>query len=184
MVLWIVVCVILLVNNLMRAPLGQAMMAIRESQVAARSMGVDLARVKLVAFSLSAALTGLAGGLYAHAIRFVSPDQFGISLSIELLVVIFVGGIGTVHGVVFGAVFIIVLPQLISQAKDLLPAAIGGQPGLQAAAYALLLLLFILYEPQGLAGIWRRIKHYISLFPYYRRGSQRRVKAHARAESW
>ena len=184
LVLAVTAGVILLLHNVLRAPLGQAMMAIRESQIAAQSMGVNLARVKLAAFSISAALTGLAGGLYAHAIRFISPDQFGISLSIELLVVIFVGGIGTLHGVVFGSVFIIVLPQLISQAKDYLPAGIGGQPGLQAATYALLLLLFILFEPQGLAGIWHRIKHYFSMFPYYRRGSQKRVKSFARSESW
>ena len=183
-VLVLAVGVIVLVQNLMRSPLGQAMMAIRESQIAAQSMGVHLARVKLAAFSISAAVTGIAGGLYAHAIRFISPDQFGISLSIELLVVIFVGGIGTVHGVVFGAIFIIVLPQLIATAKDFLPAAIGGQPGLQAAAYALLLLFFILYEPQGLAGIWLKMKHYFSMFPYYRKGSLKRVKSFARAESW
>ena len=183
-VLVLAVAAILLVQNLLRAPLGQAMMAIRESQIAAQSMGVHLARVKLAAFSISAALTGLAGGLYAHAIRFISPDQFGISLSIELLVVIFIGGIGTVHGVVFGSVFIIVLPQLIAQAKDYLPPGIGGQPGLQAAAYALLLLLFILFEPQGLAGIWQKIKHYFSMFPYYRKGSLKRSKSFARSESW
>ena len=180
----VAVVAMILVLNLLRAPLGQAMRAVRESEIAAQSLGVHLARVKLVAFSLSAALTGLGGALYAHAIRFISPDQFGIALSIELLVVIFVGGIGTLHGVVFGAIFIIVLPQLISLAKDVLPASIAGQPGLQSAVYALLLLAFILLEPQGLAGIWAKLKFYAGRFPWYRKGTLERVKSFARSETW
>lgn len=183
-VLFIVVAAFLFALNVLRAPLGQAMMAVRESQIAAQSMGVNLARVKLAAFSMSAALTGIAGGLYAHAIQFISPEQFGISLSIELIVVIFVGGIGMMHGVVFGSIFVIVLPQAIAILKDYLPPAIGELPGLQAAAYALALLLFVLLEPQGLAGIWLKIKHYFSMFPYYRKGSLRRAKTFARSESW
>jgi branched-chain amino acid transport system permease protein len=183
-VLFVVIASFLVALNILRAPLGQAMMAVRESQIAAQSMGIHLARVKLAAFSLSAALTGLAGGLYAHAIQFLSPEQFGIGLSIELIVVIFVGGIGMMHGVVFGSIFIIVLPQLIAIAKDYVPSRIAEQPGLQAAVYALVLLLFILLEPQGLAGIWLKIKHYFSMFPYYRKGSFRRAKTFARSESW
>lgn len=183
-VLVVAVAAFLFALNVLRAPLGQAMMAIRESQIAAQSMGVHLARVKLAAFSMSAALTGIAGGLYAHAIQFISPEQFGISLSIELIVVIFVGGIGMMHGVVFGSIFVIVLPQAIATAKDYLPAALGELPGLQAAVYAMVLLLFVLLEPQGLAGIWQKIKHYFSMFPYYRKGSLRRAKTFARSESW
>ena len=170
--------------NVLRSPLGQAMMAIRESQIAAQSMGVHLSRVKLAAFSMSAALTGVAGGLYAHAIQFISPEQFGIMLSIELIVVIFVGGIGMLHGPVFGALFIVLLPQGIAFAKDFMPKAVGELPGLQAAVYALVLLLFVLLEPQGLAGLWVKIKHYFSMFPYYRKGSLRRGKSYARSESW
>ncbi len=183
-VVFIAVCAFLFALNILRAPLGQAMMAIRESQVAAQSMGVHLARVKLAAFSISAAMTGIAGGLYAHAIQFISPEQFGIMLSIELIVVIFVGGIGMLHGPVFGALFIVLLPQAIAIAKDYLPKAVGELPGLQAAVYALVLLLFVLLEPQGLAGLWVKIKHYFSMFPYYRKGSLRRGKSFARSESW
>lgn len=183
-VLFVAVLAMLLVRSLLRSPIGQAFIAVRESSIAAQSLGVPVARVKLVAFSLSAALTGLGGALYAQAIRFISPDQFGIGLSVELLVVIFVGGIGTLHGILFGAVFIIVLPQAISFVKEWLPAALAGQTGLQSAIYALVLLLFVLFEPQGLAGLWFKLKHYCTRFPWYRKGSLKRTRAYARSETW
>jgi len=174
----------LAVRNIVRSPLGLAMMAIRDSETAAQSMGVPLMRVKLTAFAVSALLTGLAGALYAHKIQFIDPDQFTILVSIEFLVMIFIGGIGSMHGVVFGAAFVIALPQLVAVAKDYLPQTIAQQSGLQAAVYAIVLLAFILAEPTGLYGIWRRIKTYFSMFPFYRKGSQRRVKSFAKSETW
>ena len=171
-------------RNILRSPLGIAMIAIRDSQTAAQSVGVPLARVKLIAFALSAALTGLAGALYAHKIQFIDPDQFTLLLSVELLVIIFIGGIGSLHGCVFGAVFIIVLPQAIAILKDHIPTYLAEQTGLQAAIYALLLLGFILFEPAGLYGIWLKTKHYFSQFPHYQKGSQKDQKSHARGESW
>ena len=174
----------LAVRNIVRAPLGLAMMAIRDSETAAQSLGVPLLRVKLTAMGLSALFTGIAGALYAHEIRFIDPGQFTIVVSIELLVMIFIGGIGSMHGIVLGAVFIITLPQLVAVAKDLLPPAAAQQTGLQAAVYGAVLLLFILVEPRGLFGIWRRITHYCSQFPFYRRGSLRRARRYAKSETW
>jgi len=174
----------LVVRNIVRAPLGLAMMAIRDSETAAQSLGVPLLRVKLTAIGLSALFTGIAGALYAHEIRFIDPGQFTIVVSIELLVMIFIGGIGSMHGIVLGALFIITLPQLVAVAKDLLPPAVAQQTGLQAAVYGAVLLLFILVEPRGLAGIWRRITHYCSQFPFYRRGSLRRARRFAKSETW
>lgn len=183
-VLAVALLAMLAVRNIVRTPLGLAMMAIRDSETAAESMGVPAMRVKLIAFAVSALLTGLAGALYAHKIQFIDPEQFGIMLSIELLVLIFIGGIGSMHGIVLGAVFIIALPQLVAVAKDHLPAAIAQQSGLQAAIYAVILLGFILLEPTGLYGLWRKIKHYCSMFPFYRKGSLRRAKSFAKAETW
>jgi branched-chain amino acid transport system permease protein len=183
-VLVIAVLAMFAVRNILRAPLGLAMMAVRDSETAARTMGVPVARVKLTAFALSAALTGIAGALYAHKVPFIEPEQFNILMSVELLVLIFIGGIGSLHGIVFGAVFVISLPQWIAIAKDYLPAYIAQQPGLQAAVYGLLLLLFILFEPSGLYGIWLKIKHYFSMFPFYRKGAMRLQKTHAKAETW
>ncbi len=184
LVIAVAVAALWLGRNILRSPLGIAMMAIRDSQTAALSVGVPVARVKLVAFALSAALTGLAGALYAHKIQFIDPEQFTLLLSVELLVVIFIGGIGSLHGCVFGAVFIIILPQAIAILKDHIPAYIAEQTGLQAAVYALLLLGFILFEPEGLYGIWLKIKRYFSQFPHYQKDSQKEQKSHARGESW
>jgi branched-chain amino acid transport system permease protein len=183
-VMVVAVGAMLAVRNILRAPLGLAMMAIRDSETAAQSMGVPLMRVKLIAFTYSALLTGLAGALYAHRIQFIDPDQFTILVSIEFLVMIFIGGIGSMHGIVLGAVFIIALPQLVAVAKDFLPPGIARQSGLQAGVYALVLLAFIIVEPTGLYGIWRKIKHYISMFPFYRKGSLRRTKSFAKSETW
>jgi branched-chain amino acid transport system permease protein len=183
-VLVVALAAMLAVRNILRAPLGLAMMAIRDSETAAQSMGVPLMRVKLTAFAVSALLTGFAGALYAHKIRFIDPDQFTILVSIEFLVMIFIGGIGSMHGIVLGAIFIIALPQLVAVAKDHLPQAIAQQSGLQAAVYAVVLLAFILAEPTGIYGIWRKIKRYISMFPFYRKGSMRRAKSFAKSETW
>lgn len=183
-VLVVALAAMLAVRNIVRAPLGLAMMAIRDSETAAQSMGVPLMRVKLTAFAISALLTGIAGALYAHKIQFIDPDQFTILVSIEFLVVIFIGGIGSMHGIVLGAAFIIGLPQLVAMAKDYLPQAAAQQSGLQAAVYAVVLLAFILAEPTGLYGIWRKIKHYCAMFPFYRKGSLRRAKSFAKSETW
>ncbi len=183
-VLAVALLAMLALRNILRAPLGLAMMAIRDSETAAQSMGVPLMRVKLAAFGISALLTGIGGALYAHKIQFIDPDQFSILLSIEFLVMIFIGGIGSMHGVVLGAVFIIALPQGVAVAKDYLPPAIAQQSGLQAAVYAVILLAFILAEPSGLYGMWRKVKHYCSMFPFYRQGSLRRAKSFAKSETW
>src|SRR5690606_16741131 len=111
--------------NLMRSPTGRAFVAIRDSEISAQSMGVNLARYKTLSFAASAALAGLGGALYAHMLRFLSPDQFGILQSVDLLLIVVIGGLGSVHGVFLGAMFLIVTPQLISLGKDLLPPAIG-----------------------------------------------------------
>ena len=180
----VAVLVMLGVRNILRSPSGLAMLAVRDSGSAAQAMGVNLARTKLTAFAISAALAGFAGAFYADIIKFISPEQFTIMLSIELVVLIFVGGIGSMHGIVFGAIFVVALPQAISILKDYLPRVVAEQPGLQSAIYGLLLLGFILLEPAGIYGIWLKIKHYFSMFPFYQKGSMARNKVFAKAEKW
>ena len=104
--------------NLLRSPTGRAFVAIRDSEISAQSMGIHLARYKTMSFAISAALAGLGGALYAHKLSFISPDQFNILQSIDLVLMIVIGGLGSVHGVFFGAVFLIAMPQCISLAKD------------------------------------------------------------------
>ena len=172
----------LVVLNLLRSPTGRAFVAVRDSETSARSLGIHVARTKTTAFALSAALTGLAGALYAHKIRFLSPDQFTVLQSVELLMLVFVGGVGSVHGAVLGAVFLIALPQMIAIAKDFLPPAIGGAAGLQSAVFGALIVGFVLFEPLGLYGRWVKIRHYLEMFPFYRRGTYRRVRVFQRTE--
>ena len=170
------------VLNLLRSPTGRAFVAIRDSEISAQSMGINLARYKTMSFALSAALTGIAGALYAHRLRIISPDQFTMLQSIEMLMMVVIGGLGSIHGAFFGAAFIIVLPQLIAVAKDYLPPAIGQAPGLQPAVFGLVLVGFILFEPLGLYGRWLKMRTYFQLFPFYRRGMFRRQKAFMKSE--
>lgn len=168
--------------NILRAPLGRAMIAVRDSETAAQAMGVNLAMVKTTAFGLSAALTGIAGALYAHKLTYISPEQFTIFVSIEFLLIVIIGGLGSLHGAVFGAIFIIVLPQLVLIARELLPAAIAGLPGLEAAAFGLALILFILFEPMGLYGMWAKVRHYGRTFPVYKKATFKRTKSFLKGE--
>jgi branched-chain amino acid transport system permease protein len=174
--------VVLGVLNLLRAPTGRAFVAIRDSEISAQSMGIHLARYKTASFALSAAITGLAGALYAHKLQFISPEQFGIIVSIELAMMIFIGGIGSLHGAVFGAIFIIALPQLIAVAKDVLPAAIAHQTGLEPTIFGLFLVLVIVFEPLGIYGRWLKVRHYLETFPLYKQDMFRRQKAFMRSE--
>lgn len=193
-----------LTANLLRSPTGRAWVAIRDSEIAAQSMGVNLAVYKTMAFAYSAALMGLAGGLFAHKIGFLAPDIFSVLLSIQLLLMVVVGGLGSLHGAMYGAVFVAILPVLISQARDSVPAFVAAalgplgngvadaafmlvdrfvkQPGLEPGLFGLILVLFILFEPLGIYGRWAKIKLYFALFPLYKRATFRRQKAYMRSE--
>jgi branched-chain amino acid transport system permease protein len=172
---------VLALLNLLRSPTGRAFVAIRDSEISASCMGVNLATYKTMSFALSAALTGVAGALYAHKVTFISPEQFTLLQSIELVTIVILGGVGFVHGAILGAAFLIVLPQLISLAKDYLPADVGGT-GLQAVVFGLVLVGFIIFEPLGLYGRWLKIRIWLELFPFYRRGMFRRQKSYMKSE--
>lgn len=168
--------------NLLRAPTGRAFVAIRDSEISAQSMGIHLARYKTLSFAISAALAGLGGALYAHKISFLSPDQFSILQSIDLLLLVVIGGLGSVHGAFLGAIFIITMPQLIAMSKDWLPPAIGQAPGLQGLVYGLVLIGFVLFEPLGLYGRWLKVRAWLQLFPFYRRGMFKRQKSFTKSD--
>jgi branched-chain amino acid transport system permease protein len=172
----------LAVLNILRSPTGRAFVAIRDSEISAQSMGIHLARYKTLSFALSAALAGIGGALYAHKLRFISPDQFNIVQSIDLLLMVVIGGLGSVHGAFLGAIFLITMPQLISLAKDYLPAAIGQATGLQGLVYGLILIAFVLFEPMGLYGRWLKVRTYFQLFPFYRKGMFKRQKSFLKSD--
>jgi branched-chain amino acid transport system permease protein len=131
---------------------------------------------------LSAALAGIGGALYAHKMQFISPEQFNILQSIDLLLMVVIGGLGSVQGAFLGAVFLITLPQLIAAFKDVLPAAIGQAPGLQSVVYGLMLILFVMFEPTGLYGRWLKVRTWFELFPFYRKGMFARQKSFQKSE--
>lgn len=177
-----VLLTLFLVRNLLRTPMGRAFVAVRDSEISAQSMGIALARTKTLAFALSAALAGLGGALYARKVGFISPEQFTIMQSIELLMMIVIGGLGSLHGVFLGAAFVIALPQVIAMAKDFLPAVVAGSPGLQPLVFGLILMAFLLFEPLGLYGRWIKIRTYLEMFPYYRRGMFARQRSFQKSE--
>jgi branched-chain amino acid transport system permease protein len=193
-----------LTANLLRSPTGRAWVAIRDSEVAAQSMGVNLAVYKTMAFAYSAGLMGAAGALFAHKIGFLAPDIFSVLFSIQFLLMVVVGGLGSLHGAVYGAIFVAMLPVLISQSRDAVPVWAGHlsgvfgkdagnsvflavdrfvkQPGLEPGIFGLILVLFILFEPLGIYGRWTKIKLYFSTFPLYKRATFRRQKSYMRSE--
>jgi branched-chain amino acid transport system permease protein len=172
----------LAVLNLLRSPTGRAFVAIRDSEISAQSMGIHLARYKTLSFALSAALAGIGGALYAHKLQFISPDQFNILQSIDLLLMIVIGGLGSVHGAFLGAIFLIAMPQVIAVSKDFLPAVIGQAPGLQAVVYGVVLIGFVLFEPMGIYGRWLKMRTWLQLFPFYRKGLFKRQKTFQKSD--
>src|SRR5262249_49656258 len=193
-----------LTRNLLRAPTGRAWIAIRDSEIAAQSMGVNLAIYKAMAFAYSAALMGLAGALFAHKIAYLAPDIFTILLSIQLLLLVIVGGLGSLHGAIFGAIFVALLPPLIAILRDSIPAsmadaaqstgigalgvlgdAIGNflkKPGVEAGIFGLILVLVILLEPLGMYGRWVKIRIFFSTFPMYKASTFKPQETYMRSE--
>jgi len=202
--LFFLVIVLWLTRNLLRAPTGRAWIAIRDSEIAAQSMGVNLAIYKSMAFAYSAAVMGLAGALFAHKIAFLAPDIFTILLSIQFLLLVIVGGLGSLHGAIFGAVFVALLPPVIAILRDSIPDsmnqlardtgvaplgmlgnAVGEflrKPGVEAGIFGLILVLVILLEPLGMYGRWLKLKLFFSTFPMYKASTFKRQKSYMRSE--
>jgi branched-chain amino acid transport system permease protein len=151
----------------LRGRTGRAFRAVRDSETAAVSSGVSLARYKTLAFGVSAAYAGVAGALFALAGTFVNPDYFPITLSIFLLVGIVVGGLGMLSGLVFGAIFVYFLP-LWAQGQDVgsvLPDRIVSEaqkPGGAAIVYGVVLILVMFFLPNGVGGLFRRVGQLIT----------------------
>ncbi len=168
--------------NLFRAPTGRSFLAVRDSELSARCLGINVEWVKIQSFGISAAITGLAGVLLAHHLTYLAPDVFGIFESLKLLLMIVVGGLGSLLGAVFGAIFVSVLPVALSFLKDVLPPSIGQQAGLEPLLFGLIIVLFIVFEPQGIDGRWQKLKFFFETFPYYRKSSFVRQKSYLKTE--
>jgi branched-chain amino acid transport system permease protein len=132
--------------------LGRAWRAVRADEGAAAANGIDCLRAKSAAFAIGGGLSGLAGALYAHWIGFLSPEQFGLMLSFELLMLAFIGGARHLAGALWGALVIVAIPQIIAVLRDLLPGTVAATAGLELLLFGLVLVAVVLWRPQGLAG--------------------------------
>jgi branched-chain amino acid transport system permease protein len=161
---------ILLVANILRTRQGRAFVAIRDFHQSAESVGVNLFSYKLQAFAVSSFLAGISGGLWAHYTMYITPEQFDILLSIRYLAMIIIGGMGTVLGSIFGAVFVTLLPEALSALSQLagsfFPNISTYFLALREGIFGLILVLFLIFEPEGLAHRWRLIKAYWKLYPF------------------
>jgi branched-chain amino acid transport system permease protein len=174
--------VVLAAVNLVRSPTGRALVAIRDSEISAQSLGVNLFRYKTAVFALSAGITGLAGALLAHRMRFISPDAFNFLISIQLLLMVVVGGLGSIQGAILGAIFVGALPQGLAILRQYLPTAIAHVPGLEPALFGIVMVMIVLFEPLGLYGRWLKIKAFFDYFPLYRRATFKRQRAYLKTE--
>jgi branched-chain amino acid transport system permease protein len=169
-VLAVAIVMILFAANLMRTRTGRAFMAVRDHYISAEIMGINLFKYRLLSFGISSFYAGVAGALFGHSLKYVSSEQFNIGVSIVYLAMIIIGGLGSIIGSIFGAVFMILLPKLLSVVTEAVAAdyaniaklAISFEHGI----FGLIIILFLIFEPDGLAHRWKRVKAFWKLYPF------------------
>jgi branched-chain amino acid transport system permease protein len=146
--------------NLQRTRTGRAWRALRERDVVAGALGINVQRFKLMAFMVSATMTAIAGALFAYFRNFVSIDAFSLYLTVQYVAMIIIGGMGSIPGALLGAGFVILFPYAIEAIAAFLPARFSNAVfALDYAAFGVVMILFLLLEPAGLMGILRRTKN-------------------------
>lgn len=160
--------------NLMRTRDGRALVAVRDHYLSAEMMGINLAYYRTLSFGIASFYAGVAGALYAHYLLFVSVEAFNILYSIQFLAMIIIGGLGSVMGSMMGAAFMVLLPEIVQSGADLLAGGaidralrLGASISfLREMAIGAAIILFLIFEPDGLAHRWRMIKAYWKLYPF------------------
>jgi len=157
-------------RNLVRTKWGRAFVAVRDRDLAAEIIGINLFRYKLVAFGVSSFYAGIAGGLWVSFMKVVTPEHFPFSLSIQYLAMIIVGGLGTILGSIFGAIFMTLVPELLNvltgTTKHFFPGMEQLFIPMKDVIFGMLIVGFLVFEPHGLAEIWHRIKNFFTLWPF------------------
>jgi branched-chain amino acid transport system permease protein len=157
-------------RNLVRSRMGRAFVAIRDRDLSAEIIGINLFRYKLSAFAISSFYAGVAGALWVTFLKVVTPDHFPFILSIQYLAMIIVGGLGSVLGSIFGAVFITLTPELLNYLSEIVKMVAPGHEEIfvpmKEVIFGVLIVLFLIFEPRGLAEIWNRIKNFFRLWPF------------------
>jgi len=160
--------------NLMRTRDGRALVAVRDHYLSAEMMGINLAYYRTLSFGIASFYAGVAGALYAHYLLFVSVEAFNILYSIQFLAMIIIGGLGSVMGSMMGAAFMVLLPEVVQAGADLLAGSaidralrLGASISfLREMAIGAAIILFLIFEPDGLAHRWKMIKAYWKLYPF------------------
>ena len=172
LIMVVTVAVVFFAKNLARTRMGRAFVAIRDNDLAAEVMGINLFRYKLIAFFLGCFLAGIAGSLTAHWITFVSTEQFSITESILYVGMIIIGGAGTTLGPIFGAIIIRLLQQGVTYISPVLEQTFSGHlpsgftAGLGPFLFGIVIVLFLIIEPRGLAHRWNLFKASYRLWPF------------------
>jgi len=169
-VLAYVVVMYVLGTNLLRTRDGRAFVAVRDHYLSAEVMGIALTKYRILSFGISSFYAGIGGALYGHYLQYVSAEGFDILLSIQFLAMIIIGGLGSVMGTLMGTVFMVLLPETMELAAKTLggvfPGITDGLAFLKQGAIGLAIILFLIFEPDGLAHRWQLIKSYWKLYPF------------------
>ena len=163
---------VVLCLNLLRARTGRAWRAIRDHETVAEALGINVPAYKLAAFVVSSALTAVAGALFAYYRGFVSVEAFSLFLSIQYVAMVIIGGMGSILGALLGAAFVTLFPYAIEALIASLPTPERYANlvfAVNYAAFGLVMVLFLLFEPEGLVGIWRRVRDWFLLWPFRQR---------------
>ncbi|MGB0681148.1 MAG: branched-chain amino acid ABC transporter permease [Magnetovibrionaceae bacterium] len=161
-------------SNLMRSRDGRALVAVRDHYLSAEVMGVNLTKYRVLSFGISAFYAGIGGALFGHYLGFVSAEGFTILLSIQFLGMVIIGGLGSVLGSLLGTVFMVLLPELMEGGVRAVTSTTWGNiqfikqglPFLKEMAIGAAIILFLIFEPNGLAHRWRLIRAYWKLYPF------------------
>jgi branched-chain amino acid transport system permease protein len=159
-------------RNLARSRVGRAFTAIRDRDIAAGVIGVNLARYKTIAFAVSSFYAGCAGALFYVVPGFFVPESFNLGLSVSFIAMVLIGGAGTISGAILGAYFITLLPTLTRQLPAYVPFISDSHTEmpnvfqLETVLYGALIIVFLIFEPRGLFGIWLRIRNYWKAWPF------------------
>jgi branched-chain amino acid transport system permease protein len=159
-------------RNIARSKVGRAFTAIRDRDIAAGVMGVNLAKYKTIAFAISSFYAGCAGALLYTISGFVEPGSFSILLSVEFIAMVLVGGAGTISGAILGAFFITWLPRFTREVPGFVPFISGEATEtpnvfqLETVLYGVLIIVFLIFEPRGLFGLWVRARNYWKSWPF------------------
>ena len=166
----IAVLAVLSAKNIVRSKFGRSFMAIRDRDIAAVSLGIDLAKYKVIAFGVASFYAGVAGCLTAHYQKWIVPGGFDLFLSLAYIAMIIIGGVGTILGCVFGAVLITGIPHVLVYIIDFMKAIYPGAGevimDIKAGIFGAIIVLILLFQPEGLFGIYRRTKIYWKTWPF------------------